>query len=60
MEIFNNRRRYIKTVPQALKSLNIPGMMWDYNSNFSIFSGQPSLKDLPDCMKDAIAYTGQN
>jgi endoglucanase len=56
----NSRCRYIKTVRQALKALNIPGMMWDYNGNFSIFSGQPSIKNLPNCMKDAIAYTGQN
>jgi endoglucanase len=55
-----NKYADIKTVRQALKALNIPGMMWDYNGNFSIFSGQPSIKNLPNCMKDAIAYTGQN
>jgi endoglucanase len=55
----NSRCRYIKTVRQALKALKIPGMMWDYNGNFSIFTGEPSINNLPDCMKDAIGYTVQ-
>ncbi len=54
----NSRCRYIKSVRDALKSLNIPGMMWDYNTNFSIFEGAPSIKNLPDCMKNAIGYPG--
>jgi len=55
----DSRCRYIKTVRQALKTLNIPGMMWDYNGNFSIFTGQPSISNLPNCMKDAIGCTPQ-
>ena len=55
----DSRCRYIKTVRQALKSLNIPGMMWDYNGNFSIFTGEPSIDNLPGCMKDAIGYNTQ-
>jgi len=53
----DSRCRYIKAVRQTLKSLNIPGMLWDYNGNFSLFSGQPSIENLPVCMKDAIGYT---
>jgi endoglucanase len=56
----DSRCRYIKTVRSALKTLNIPGILWDYNSNFSIFNGQPSVENLPECMKEAIGYTGQN
>jgi endoglucanase len=56
----DSRCRYIKAVRQTLKTLHIPGMMWDYNSGFSIFAGEPSFKNLPDCMKQAIGYTGQN
>jgi endoglucanase len=55
----DSRCRYIKTVRQALKALNIPGMMWDYNGNFSIFTGEPSIENLPACMKDAISYNTQ-
>jgi endoglucanase len=52
----DSRCRYIKAVRQTLKALNIPGIMWDYNANFSIFNGKPSLQNLPDCMKDAIGF----
>ncbi|MDB5137916.1 MAG: hypothetical protein JWP37_4519 [Mucilaginibacter sp.] len=52
----DSRCRYIKAVRQTLKALNMPGIMWDYNANFSIFNGEPSLQNLPDCMKDAIGY----
>jgi endoglucanase len=52
-----SRCRYIKAVRQALKALKIPGLLWAYNGNFSIFNGEPSLANLPDCMKDAIGYT---
>jgi endoglucanase len=55
----DSRCRYIKTVRQTLKALKIPGMMWDYNGNFSIFNGEPSIDNLPDCMKDAIGFTIQ-
>jgi endoglucanase len=53
----DSRCRYIKAMRKTLKTLNIPGIMWDYNGNFSIFSGTPSLKNLSDCMKDAIGYS---
>ena len=56
----DSRCRYIKAVRQTLKALRIPGILWDYNSSFSIFEGKPSLSDLPDCMKDAINYTSEN
>jgi endoglucanase len=52
----DSRCRYIKAVRQSLKILNIPGILWDYDSSFSIFNGSPSIQNLPDCMKDAIAY----
>lgn len=55
----NSRCRYIKAVRQTLKALNMPGMLWDYNSNFSIFDGEPAVTNLPDCMKDAIGYSGK-
>ena len=53
----DSRCRYIKTVRQTLKTLSIPGMLWDYNGNFSIFTGEPSISNLSPCMKDAIGYT---
>ena len=56
----NSRCRYIKAVRQTLKAMHIPGILWDYNSNFSIFEGKPSLHNLPDCMKDAIGYPIKN
>jgi len=52
----DSRCRYIKAMHKSLKALNIPGLMWEYNSDFSIFNGKPSVDDLPDCMKDAIGY----
>jgi len=51
-----SRCKYIKTVRQTLKTLHIPGLLWEYDGNFSIFDGEPSLENLPDCMKDAINY----
>lgn len=51
-----SRYRYIKTVRQSLKKLDIPGIHWDYNSNFSIFNGQPSVTNLSTGMMDAIDY----
>ena len=55
----DSRCRYIKAVRQTLKALKIPGIMWDYNSNFSIFNGEPALVNLPDCMQDAIGFTAK-
>lgn len=52
----DSRCRYIKVVRAALKKLGIPGMLWDYNTTFSIFTGKPSMDNLPACMKDAIGY----
>ncbi len=52
----DSRCRYIKAVRHQLYILNIPGLLWDYNSNFSIFTGKPSMETLPGCMKDAIGY----
>ncbi|RYU86229.1 hypothetical protein EWM62_18660 [Mucilaginibacter terrigena] len=54
----DSRCRYIKAVRKNLKAMGIPGILWDYNTNFSIFNGMPSLQNLPDCMKQAIDYTG--
>lgn len=56
----DSRCRYLKAIRQSLKKLNIPGIMWEYDSNFSIFNGPPSLANLPDCMKDAIGYSVKN
>ncbi len=56
----DSRCRYIKAMRKTLKTLNIPGMLWDYNGTFSIFTGEPSIKNLPDCMKDAIGYGVKN
>jgi endoglucanase len=53
----DSRCRYIKAVHSALKGLNIPGMLWEYNAGFSIFTGPPSVENLPACMQDAIGYT---
>jgi endoglucanase len=52
----DSRCRYIKTVRKNLKLLGMPGVLWDYNTNFSIFSGQPSISNLSGCMKQAIDY----
>jgi endoglucanase len=51
----DSRCRYIKAVRQALKDLQIPGMLWEYSGNFSIFNGKPSMETLPECMKEAIS-----
>jgi endoglucanase len=54
----DSRCRYIKSVRKNLKAMGIPGIMWDYNTNFSIFNGPPSINSLSGCMKQAIDYTG--
>jgi len=56
----DSRCRYIKAVRKSLKTLDIPGMLWDYNSTFSIFTGPPSVETLSDCMRDAIGYHEAN
>ncbi|MGY3213976.1 glycoside hydrolase family 5 protein [Mucilaginibacter sp. HD30] len=56
----DSRCRYITAMRKTLKTLNIPGMLWDYNGTFSIFTGKPSTQTLPECMKKAIGYTGKN
>ena len=55
-----SRCRYIKAVRSTLKQLKMPGMMWDYDGNFSIFKGKPSLKTLPVCMQQAIGYVAKS
>jgi endoglucanase len=55
----DSRCRYIKAVRQNLKIMSIPSILWDYNTNFSVFDGEPSIAHLPECMKDAIGYTGK-
>jgi endoglucanase len=52
----DSRCRYIKAVRLALKKSGIPGMLWDYNGTFSIFTGKPLMDNLPACMQDAIGY----
>jgi endoglucanase len=54
----DSRCRYIKAVRKNLKAMNMPGILWDYNTNFSIFSGPPAINNLSDCMKQAIDYIG--
>ena len=56
----NSRCNYIKAVRLTLAQMKIPGILWDYNSNFSIFEGSPSLKNLPDCMKNALNNPRKN
>jgi len=56
----DSRCRYIKTVRDALKALGIPGILWEYSGNFSIFNGAPSIENLPDCMRDAIGFNEPN
>lgn len=52
----DSRCRYIKAVRSVLKELQIPGMLWEYNGNFSVFTGKPAINNLPACMADAIGY----
>ncbi|MCJ8211589.1 glycoside hydrolase family 5 protein [Mucilaginibacter sp. RS28] len=51
----DSRCRYIKAVKTSLRALKIPGILWDYHTNFSIFTGPPSEAHLPPCMRDALA-----
>jgi endoglucanase len=51
-----SRCRYVKAMRNTLKTLNIPGMMWEYNGGFTMFDGKPSMDTLPECMKAAIGY----
>lgn len=51
-----SRARYIKAVRSNLKAMGMPGILWDYNSNFSIFNGEPSISNLSAAMKAAIDY----
>ncbi|WCT11646.1 glycoside hydrolase family 5 protein [Mucilaginibacter jinjuensis] len=52
----DSRARYIKAVRKTLATLHIPGMLWDYNTNFSIFAGKPSPEHLSPDFKDALGY----
>lgn len=49
-----SRCNYISAVRKSLKQLNIPGILWDYNTSFSLFKGPPSIANLSDCMKQAL------
>jgi endoglucanase len=51
-----SRCRYIKAMRGTLKTLAIPGLIWEFDSGFSIFDGRPSLENLSECMRDAIGY----
>lgn len=50
----DSRCRYMKAMRAILQKLGIPGMIWDYNGSFSLFTGKPSAQTLPACMKAAI------
>ncbi|RFZ81274.1 hypothetical protein DYU05_20035 [Mucilaginibacter terrenus] len=51
-----SRSRYVAAVRKSLRQLGIPGILWDYNTNFSIFNGPPAIKNLSESMKRAIDY----
>lgn len=50
-----SRCNYVNAVRKSLKLLNIPGILWDYNTTFSLFNGPPSIASLSDCMKQALS-----
>jgi endoglucanase len=52
----DSRCRYIKAVRKNLKLMGMPGILWDYNTNFSIFNGPSSISNLSECMKQALDY----
>ena len=55
-----SRCNYIKAVKKSLKHLNIPGILWDYNTNFSPFkNATPAMENISDCMREALGYTGK-
>jgi endoglucanase len=54
-----SRSRYIGAVRRSLRALGIPGVLWDYNTNFSVFNGPPAIKNLSPSMKKAIDYTSK-
>lgn len=45
---------YISTVRLELLRLDIPGIIWDYNQNFSLFKGSASMKNLSPHMRKAL------
>ena len=55
-----SRCNYIRAVKLALAQLKIPGMLWEYNGNFSVFEGKPSLQNLPTCMRQALLIGNYN
>jgi len=55
----DSRCRYITAIRRNLKAMQMPGILWDYNTNFSIFNGPPSIENLSNCMKQAIDYTAK-
>jgi len=54
-----SRINYIKAVRTSLKDLKIPGIMWEYNGNFSPFSGTPSISTLSEGMKQALSVSSK-
>lgn len=43
---------YLTVVKNELDRLSIPWMIWEYDENFSIFQGKPSMRTLSPCMLD--------
>lgn len=41
---------YLSIVKNELQSLAIPGIIWDYDDNFSILAGEPKNKKLLPCL----------
>jgi len=45
---------YLYTVRTELNKISVPGIIWDYDENFSFFTGKPSYKTLSKSMLRAI------
>ncbi|WP_165499760.1 glycoside hydrolase family 5 protein [Pedobacter frigidisoli] len=45
---------YISTVRTELLRVGIPGIIWDYNQNFSLFRGPANIKNLSPRMQKAL------
>lgn len=51
-----SRCRYTATIKGLLNELHIPFAYWEWNQSFSFFNGEPSLQNIPDCMKKAWGF----
>lgn len=51
-----SRCRYTATIKGLLEKLHIPFAYWEWNQGFSFFTGEPSLKNISDCMKKAWGF----